>query len=122
MDIKVKGLTYEVLERALEQAREGRLFILAKMEEAIAQPREYLSTYAPKMARMTVPVSKIGVVIGPGGRTIRAMQEETGVTIDVADDGTINIGSNDEAMIQKTKARIEGLTRELVVGTSSRAR
>jgi polyribonucleotide nucleotidyltransferase len=116
MDIKVKGLTYEVLERALEQAREGRLFILAKMEEAIAQPREHLSTYAPKMARMTVPVSKIGVVIGPGGRTIRAMQEETGVTIDVADDGTINIGSNDEAMIQKTKARIEGLTRELVVG------
>ena len=116
MDIKVKSLSFDVLEQALRQAREGRLFILAKMEEAIAEPRPHLSPYAPKMLRVMIPVSKIGSVIGPGGRTIRAIQEETGATINVDDDGSVTIGSDDDAMIQRAKSRIEGLTRELVVG------
>jgi polyribonucleotide nucleotidyltransferase len=116
MDIKVKGITFDVLEQALRQAREGRLFILAKMEQAIAEPRPHLSQYAPKMLRVMIPVSKIGAVIGPGGRMIRAIQEETGASIDVDDDGSVTIGSDDDAMIQRAKSRIEGLTRDLVVG------
>ena len=116
MDVKVKGLTYEVLERALEQARQGRLFILDKMKEAISEPRPNLSEYAPKMVRISIPVSKIGAVIGPGGRMIRSIQEETGVTIDVEDDGTVILGSDDDAKIKKAKETIEGLTRDLVVG------
>ena len=115
MDVKVKGLTYEVLERALEQARQGRLFILDKMREAIAEPRDHLSPYAPKMHRMVIPVDKIGALIGPGGRTIRAIQSETGVNIDTEDDGTVIIAAPDEAMMQKARDRVEALTREIAV-------
>ena len=116
MDVKVKGLTYEMLERALEQARQGRLFILDKMREAISEPRSHLSQHAPKMIRITIPVSKIGAVIGPGGRMIRSIQQESGATIDVEDDGTVIIGSDDDAKISKARETIEGLTRDLVVG------
>ena len=116
MDIKVKGLTYEVLEQALKQAREGRLSILEKMRQALTEPRPHLSPYAPKVFRMVIPVDKIGALIGPGGRNIRAIQEETGVTIDTEDDGTVIVGSSDDAMIQRARERIEGLTREIVVG------
>ena len=116
MDIKVKELPYEVLEQALKQAKGSRLFILEKMREAIAEPRAHLSPYAPKVFRLVIPVSKIGALIGPGGKTIRAIQEETGVTIDTEDDGTVLIGSSDEASIKKARDRIEGLTRELQVG------
>ena len=116
MDVKMKGLTYEVLEQALQQAKEGRLFILDKMREAISEPRAHLSPYAPKVVRMVIPIDKIGALIGPGGRTIRAIQAETGVTIDTEDDGTVLIGGQDEGMIQKARDRIDGLTREVAVG------
>ena len=116
MDIKVKGLTYEVLERALMQAREGRLFILDKMQEAIATPRAQLSPYAPKMARLVVPVEKIGAVIGPGGRTIRAIQEELQVNIEIQDDGVVFVAASSDEMIKRATGRIESLTREIVVG------
>ena len=116
MDVKVKGLTYEVLEQALQQAKEGRLFILDKMREAITEPRAHLSQYAPKVVRMVIPVDKIGALIGPGGKTIRAIQAENGVTIDTEDDGTVLIGGHDEGMIQKARDRIDALTRELAVG------
>ena len=116
MDIKVKGLTYDVLERALQQARDGRLFILEKMREAITEPRSNLSPYAPKVFRMVIPVDKIGALIGPGGRTIRAIQEETGVSIDTEDDGTVLIGASDESAIQKARDRVDALTREIAVG------
>ena len=116
MDVKVKGLTFEVLDRGLKQAREGRLFILEKMREAIAEPRPQLSPYAPKMFRMVIPVDKIGALIGPGGRTIRAIQGETGVSIDTEDDGTVIIAGPDDAMVQKARDRVEALTREVVVG------
>ena len=116
MDIKTKGLTYEVLEQALKQAKDSRLFILEKIREAISEPRSQLSSYAPKVIRMMIPVDKIGALIGPGGKTIRAIQEETGVSIDTENDGTVIIASSDEAMIQKARSRIDGLTREIVVG------
>ena len=116
MDIKTRGLTMDVLAKALEQARVGRLFILDKMREAITEPRSNLSPYAPKMLRITIPVDKIGALIGPGGRTVRAIQEELNVNIDTEDSGVVIISAQDDKSMQRAKDRIEGLTRELAVG------
>ena len=116
LDVKTKGLTPALLQRAMAQAKEGRLFILDKMREAIAEPRSNLSPYAPKVVRMTIPIDKIGALIGPGGRTIRGIQEETGVSIDTEDDGTVLISGVDDAMIKRAQAQVDGLTREIVVG------
>jgi polyribonucleotide nucleotidyltransferase len=116
MDIKVKGITYDVMEQALKQAREGRLFILDKMREAISEPRSQVNQYAPKMLRMVIPVDKIGALIGPGGKTIRAIQEETGVNIDTEDDGTVLISGVSSASMEKARERVDGLTRELRIG------
>ena len=116
MDIKIQGLTQEILQIALEQARVGRLHILDKMSEAIQTPRAALSQYAPKMERITIPVDKIGAVIGPGGRNIRAIIEESGATVDIDDDGVVIIGANDDNAIRKARTRIENMTRELEVG------
>ena len=116
MDVKVGGLTQEILEQALEQARVGRLHILAKMNEAIDQPRTQMSDYAPKMLRFKIPVEKIGALIGPGGRIIRAIIEETGTSIDVQDDGSVTIGGVDSGDMERARARVDSLTRELVVG------
>ena len=116
MDIKLKGLDEDILRQALEQARLGRLHILDKMSEAITEARTEMSPYAPKSIRVQIPVEKIGAVIGPGGRVIRGIIEETGASIDVADDGGVTISSSDQAMLEMARSRIEGLTRELVVG------
>ena len=116
MDIKLKGLDEEILRQALEQARLGRLHILDKMSEAITEARTEMSPYAPKTIRIQIPVEKIGAVIGPGGRVIRGIIEETGASIDVADDGGVTLSSSDQASIEMARSRIEGLTRELVVG------
>ena len=116
MDIKFTGLTTSMLEEALEQARRGRIYILDKMTEAISVPREQMSPYAPKMVRIQIPVEKIGAVIGPGGRVIRSIIEETGASIDVSDDGGVTIGSSDQRMLDLARSKIDGLTRELVVG------
>ena len=116
MDVKIKGLTADILRQALEQARVGRLHILDKMNETLSQARTHMSPYAPKMIRVQIPVDKIGAVIGPGGRVIRGIIEETGCSIDVSDDGGVTIGSSDQAMLDLARSKIEGLTRELVVG------
>ena len=116
MDIKIPGLTYEILEKALEQAREGRLHILGKMAEVIQMPRATLSQYAPKMLRIMIPVEKIGAVIGPGGRNIRAIIEESGASVDIDDKGVVMIGATDDDQIQKARQRIENMTRDLEVG------
>jgi polyribonucleotide nucleotidyltransferase len=116
MDVKTKGLNPEILRQALEQARVGRLHIMEKMNEVIAQPRSHMSAYAPKMIRMQIPVSKIGALIGPGGRVIRAIIEETGTSIDVADNGSVTIGGTDSAMLERARAKVDSLTRELAVG------
>ncbi|HID63533.1 MAG TPA: polyribonucleotide nucleotidyltransferase, partial [Anaerolineae bacterium] len=110
MDIKTSGLSYEILEQALAQAREGRLFILDKMQEVISEPRPDLSPYAPRITLIKIDPEKIGAVIGPGGKTIRKIIEDTGVKIDVEDDGTVYIASTDEAGSQKAIQIIEGLT------------
>ena len=116
MDVKIDGLTQELLSEALEQARVGRLHILERMSEAISEPRSQMSKYAPKLVRMQIPVEKIGALIGPGGRVIRAIQEETGCNIDVSDDGGVIISSNDQAMIELARSRVDGLTRDPEVG------
>ena len=116
MDIKVKGITFEILERALEQALKGRLFILDKMNETISQARPELSKYAPRMTRITVSTDKIGAIIGPGGKTIRAIADASKATIDVEDDGTVLIGSVTEEGARKAIEIIEGLTKDVEVG------
>ena len=116
MDIKTKGLTPEILSQALEQARVGRMHILGKMNEAIDTPRTEMSPYAPKMLRFKIPVDKIGALIGPGGRVIRGIIEETGCSVDVQDDGSVTIGGTDAAMMELARSKADSLTRELVVG------
>ncbi len=116
LDIKVLGISLDILRKALEQAREARLFILKKMEETIATHRPELSKYAPRMYKIKVDPEKIRVVIGPGGRTIRSIQDETKATVDVENDGTIIIGSSNEEMAQKAISMIDSLTQEAKVG------
>jgi len=116
MDVKIKGLTVDMLSQALEQARVGRLHILDKMNEVMTESRDDVSDFAPKMVRLKIPVEKIGALIGPGGRIIRGISEETGTSIDVQDDGSVTIGGSDSAMLQQARAKVDSLTRELQIG------
>jgi len=115
MDNKVGGLPREVLKEALLQAREARLRILDLMESVLPAPRPSLKPFAPRILSLKVPVEKIGIVIGPGGKNVRAL-EELGVEVDIEEDGTVRIYSSDMAAAEKAKARIEELTREAKVG------
>jgi polyribonucleotide nucleotidyltransferase len=110
MDIKVSGITTEILTRALEQARQGRMHILEIMQQTIEAPRDTISTYAPRIVTIKIPVDKIRDVIGPGGKTIRSIIERTGVKIDVEDDGRVNVASVDGESARKAIAIIEELT------------
>jgi polyribonucleotide nucleotidyltransferase len=110
MDIKVSGITTEIMRKALEQARVGRLFILDKMQAAISTARTDVSSYAPRIITLRIPVDKIRDVIGPGGKMIRSIIERTGVKIDVEDDGRVNVASSDEASAQKAIGIIQELT------------
>ena len=116
MDIKIQGLTREILEAALRQAREGRLFILGKMAEALAAPRDDLSRYAPRIHTLQVKPDQIREIIGPGGKTIRGITAQTGVSIEVDDDGTVHIASPDGIAVKKAIDIIKGLTTEPEVG------
>lgn len=116
MDIKIKGLTNEVLRQALDQAHEARMFILGRMQETIEVARPELSRYAPRIIKLQIHPDKIRTIIGPGGKMIRSIIEETKVTIDIEDDGTVLIGSNNEEASAKAIRIIEGLTREVEVG------
>ncbi len=110
MDIKVGGVTMDVIRRALEQARQGRLHILEKMSGALAAPRKDISAFAPRIVTIRIPVDKIRDVIGPGGKMIRSIIERTGVKIDVEDDGRVNVASADETSAQKAISIIQELT------------
>ncbi|EZP78086.1 polynucleotide phosphorylase/polyadenylase [Parageobacillus genomosp. 1] len=116
MDIKIKGLTREILEEALLQARKGRMEILDHMMQTIREPRKELSKYAPKILTMQINPDKIREVIGPSGKQINKIIDETGVKIDIEQDGTIFISSVNEAMNQKAKQIIEDIVREVEVG------
>jgi polyribonucleotide nucleotidyltransferase len=116
LDIKLRGIDYGILAEALSRAREARLTILEKMSSAISASRSELSPYAPRMYEMTIDQSKIGSVIGPGGRVIRSIIDETKTTIDIKNDGTIIVGSPNEEAAQKAIKIIEDLTREVEQG------
>ena len=116
LDIKVKSIGFDVVRDTLEQAREARLEILDHMSRTIAETRSEMSQYAPRMSQISIPVEKIGAVIGPGGKTIRGIVEQTGATVDVQDDGTVTIGSTDAEAANKAISMIEDLTREVKVG------
>lgn len=121
MDIKLTGLNSKILTEALEQARIGRLHIMDKMLACIPEPRKQLSVYAPKIQQITIPVSKIGELIGPGGKMIKSIIEKSGADIDVDEDeelkvGIVNISSPDQEKIDIAVQLITGITREIVVG------
>lgn len=116
MDVKTTQLSFEVLTAAFQQSRQSRQKILDVMAETISTPRPHISTYAPHISLLKIPIEKIGAVIGPGGRTIRKITEETGAEIEIEDDGGVQIISPDEASREKAIAIVRGLTEEPVVG------
>ncbi len=116
LDIKLKSVSLEILEKALEQGLQARKFILGEMQKAIGQSRPELSPYAPRMHKMTIPTDKIGSVIGPGGKTIRAIIDETKTTIDINNEGIAFIGSTDAESAEKAIKMIENLTKDVEVG------
>ncbi|MGI6128892.1 MAG: polyribonucleotide nucleotidyltransferase [bacterium] len=116
MDIKVAGITMDILRQAMAQAKQGRLFILKKMLAVIPSPRDDISPYAPRMLTMEIDPDKIRDVIGPGGKTIRKIIEETGVQIDIEDDGRVFITAQDEEAAQDAAKKIEILTKDVEVG------
>jgi len=117
MDIKVDGITREIMEKALEQAKAGRLHILEEMNKVLGSAREDLSQHAPRFITVKINPEKIAAVIGKGGAVIRALTEETGATIDIGDDGLIKIASSDRAAGEEAKRRIELITADIEVGT-----
>ena len=116
MDIKIKGLDREIMDKAMNQARDGRLHILSEMNKAIQASRPDLSRYAPRIVIIKINPDKIRDVIGPGGKTIRSITESCGVKMEVTDDGTVSIASNDNNKVKNAIAIIESLTQEAVVG------
>jgi polyribonucleotide nucleotidyltransferase len=116
MDIKIRGISKEVMQRVLEQAREGRLHILGKMKETLAEPRKDLSRHAPRIVTLQVKQEKIREIIGPGGKTIRSIVEQTGVKVDVEDSGLVKLASPNYESIEKAMAMIKRLTQEVEVG------
>jgi polyribonucleotide nucleotidyltransferase len=116
MDIKVKGITYEIMEKALSQAHEAREFIMGKMLEVLPSPRADLSAYAPRILTIKINPEKIGALIGPGGKTIRSITDKTGVKIDIEDDGRVMISSSDGAAKDAAVALIQAITEDVEVG------
>jgi polyribonucleotide nucleotidyltransferase len=116
MDIKIKGIDEAILRQALSQALDGRLFILGKMLETLPQPRAELSPYAPKIISFMINPEKIAEVIGPRGKMINKIIEETGVKIDIEDDGSVFIATNDAAAAAKARRLIEGIAKDVEVG------
>ncbi len=116
MDVKLEGLSESVMKEALHQARDARLFILDKMLQVLPSHRSEISTFAPRLITMRIPVDKIREVIGPGGKVIRGIIEQTGVKIDVQDDGTVTIASVDESAAKKAQQIIEGITAQAEKG------
>ena len=116
MDNKVGGVTREVMRQALHQARDARLFVLSVMEKALQTPRTEVSMYAPRIVTIHIKPDKIREIIGPGGKVIRALVEETGCKIDIEDDGTVVIASADGAAMDKAIASIQAITAEPEVG------
>ncbi|MCC6244466.1 MAG: polyribonucleotide nucleotidyltransferase [Gemmatimonadaceae bacterium] len=116
MDIKIEGLDLKIMEEALAQAKEGRLHILAEMDKTLATPRTEMSKYAPRIVTVQIPVDKIGELIGPKGKNIRGIQEETGAELSVEDDGTVTIAAVGGESMERARQMVQAMTAEAVVG------
>ncbi len=116
MDIKIEGLDLKIMEEALAQAKEGRLHILGEMDKALAAPRGDLSRYAPRIVTVQIPVDKIGELIGPKGKNIRGIQDETGAELSVEDDGTVTIAAVGAESMERARQMVQAMTAEAVVG------
>jgi polyribonucleotide nucleotidyltransferase len=116
MDIKIDGITREILQKALEQAKDGRLFILDKMNETISKPRSEISEYAPTITTIQIKPEKVRVLIGPGGKTIREITNTSGARIDVDDEGKVNIASADKESVDTAINMIKEILQEAEVG------
>jgi polyribonucleotide nucleotidyltransferase len=116
MDIKINGISIDLMKKALEQAKQGRAHILSRMTESISNPRQELSQFAPRVIMLTIPIDKIGMVIGPGGKNIKRIIEDTGVQVDIEDDGRVFITGADVKGAEQAKSIIEGMTAEAEVG------
>jgi polyribonucleotide nucleotidyltransferase len=116
MDIKIAGVTREIMQQALYQAREGRLHILEVMRQAMPSPRQDISSHAPRIVTIRIKPDKIREVIGPGGKVIRAIVEETGCKIDLEDDGTVLVASNNEESMRRAIDQIQAIAAEVEVG------
>jgi polyribonucleotide nucleotidyltransferase len=116
MDIKIKGISFEIMEKALDRARTGRMHILDIMDQTISEPRKEISVYAPRITTIQIPVDKIGAIIGPGGKTIKKIIEDTGVKIDIDDDGKTVIASEDMARVEQAKKIILSMAKDPEIG------
>lgn len=116
MDIKISGITEKIMRDALRQAKEGRMHILAELAKVIEKPREQISVYAPKLVMIKINPEKIGMVIGPGGKNIKKIQEETGAKIEIEDDGSVIISSRLADSVDRAKIWIERMTEEVQIG------
>jgi polyribonucleotide nucleotidyltransferase len=116
MDIKIKGLSKEIMEKALAQAREARLIILDLIKRTLPEPREQLKPHAPRITTLHINPEKIGALIGPGGKNVRGIQDETGATIDIHEDGTVYVAATSGTSADAARARIEALTESVEVG------
>jgi polyribonucleotide nucleotidyltransferase len=116
LDLKIMGISDQIIRATLEQARDARIHILRKMLTRISRPKDDIAPTAPRLLRINIHPDKIGMLIGPGGKTIRAIQEETGAALDVDDDGTVTIASSDAQGAQAALAKVEALTAAVEVG------
>jgi polyribonucleotide nucleotidyltransferase len=116
MDMKIGGISQEILKEALKQAREGRLFILAEMKKILSSPRKDIAPHAPRFASLKIKPDKIGLLIGPGGKNIKKIQADTNATVEIEDDGTVLIYGSDEESVNKAMQLIEGCTASPEVG------
>jgi len=122
MDLKIDGITMDLLQEILEQSKQARQFILQKITEVIDKPRESVSEFAPKIINMRIDPSKIGNVIGPGGKIIRKIIEDTGVTIDIEDDGMVSIASTSDEGIKEAIDIVKSLTEDVEIGKTYRGK
>jgi polyribonucleotide nucleotidyltransferase len=113
MDIKITGVSVDIMRQALKQAREARMLVLAKMREALEKPRAELSPYAPRFVTIKIRTEKIREIIGPGGKVVRGIQDATGAKIDIEDDGRVTVFSPDQASVQKAVGMIQDICREV---------
>jgi polyribonucleotide nucleotidyltransferase len=122
MDLKTSGIDFDIIRDALGKARDARLYVLERMRESISEPRAELSVHAPKLIRLIIDPEKIGLLIGPGGKTVKEIQQKTGATLEIAEDGVVIISAKDMVRVRMASEMVEAIVEDLKVGRIYRAR